>query len=67
MPTTADLMAKRTDNPPAPKVRVHISLSAEMAAYLEAAWRDHRPYVNGPSAFVEALLREHQAKARKKP
>jgi len=44
--------------------RMTLILSEEMAVYLEDAWRIHRrangKYVNGPSAFIEELLKAHR-------
>jgi hypothetical protein len=44
--------------------RMTLVLSDEMSEYLNSAWRTHRrangQYVNGPSAFIEELLRTHR-------
>ena len=47
-------------------VHTSLSLSHEMHAYLRRAWRRYETqageFVDGPSAFVEELLRAHQAR-----
>lgn len=47
-------------------VHTSLSLSHEMHAYLRRAWRRYETptgeVVDGPSAFVEELLRAHQAR-----
>jgi hypothetical protein len=55
--------------PPKKKQIVHtsLSLSEEMHAYLRRAWRRYETqageFVDGPSEFVEELLRAHQARS----
>jgi len=45
--------------------RMTLVLSREASEYLDSSWRTHRrfldgKYVNGPSAFIEELLRAHR-------
>jgi len=44
--------------------RMTLVLSIELSEYLNSAWRTHRcangKFVNGPSAFIEELLRAHR-------
>jgi hypothetical protein len=51
---------RRTEN----TNRMTLVLSVELSEYLNSAWRTHRctngKYVNGPSAFIEELLRAHR-------
>jgi len=59
-PPKANGRPKRT-----PYVKMHFTIDADLARYVNEAWRMHRledgGFVNGPSAFVEDIVRRFRA------